>query len=74
VIENEIAGIEGVDKLTSQSRDERASINVEFNADRDMDAAANDVRDRVSRAWRALPDEADPPQMTEGRRVAPTRS
>ncbi|HMA10465.1 MAG TPA: efflux RND transporter permease subunit, partial [Steroidobacteraceae bacterium] len=63
VIENEVAGLEGVDKLTSQSRDERASINVQFNADRDMDSAANDVRDRVTRIMARLPDEADPPQI-----------
>ena len=63
VIENEVAGLEGVDKLTSQSRDERASINVQFNADRNMDSAANDVRDRVTRIMARLPDEADPPQI-----------
>jgi multidrug efflux pump len=63
VIENEVAGLEGVDKLTSQSRDELASINVQFNADRDMDAAANDVRDRVTRIMARLPEEADPPQI-----------
>jgi len=63
VIENEVAGLEGVDKLTSQSRDERASINVQFNGNRDMDSAANDVRDRVTRIMARLPDEADPPQI-----------
>jgi multidrug efflux pump len=63
VLENEIAGLEGVDKLTSQSRDEQASINVQFTADRDVDDAANDVRDRVSRVMARLPDEADPPQI-----------
>jgi multidrug efflux pump len=63
VIENEVAGLEGVDKLTSQSRDERASVNVQFTADRDVDAAANDVRDRVSRVMSRLPAEADAPQI-----------
>ncbi len=63
VLENEIAGLEGIDKLTSQSRDESASINVQFTADRDVDDAANDVRDRVSRVMSRLPDEADPPQI-----------
>ena len=63
MLENEVAGLEGVDKLTSQSRDERASINVQFTADRDVDDAANDVRDRVSRVMARLPDEADPPQI-----------
>ncbi|HXR51675.1 MAG TPA: efflux RND transporter permease subunit, partial [Steroidobacteraceae bacterium] len=63
IIENEVAGLEGVDKLTSQSRDERASINVQFNASRDMDSAANDVRDRITRILGRLPDEADAPQI-----------
>ena len=63
VLENEIAGLEGIDKLSSQSRDENASINVQFTADRNVDDAANDVRDRVSRVLARLPDEADPPQI-----------
>jgi multidrug efflux pump len=63
VIENEVAGLEGVDKLTSQTRDERAQINVQFNTDRSIDDAANDVRDRITRIMARLPDEADPPQI-----------
>ena len=38
VIENEISGIEGVERLNSSSRDERSQINVEFSLDRDLDA------------------------------------
>ncbi len=63
VIENEVAGLEGVDKLTSRSRDERSDINVQFTTGRDIDAAANDVRDRVARVMGRLPDEADPPRI-----------
>jgi multidrug efflux pump len=63
VIENEVAGLEGVDKLTSRSRDERSEIGVQFTTDRNMDDAANDVRDRVTRIMARLPDEADPPQI-----------
>jgi multidrug efflux pump len=63
IIENEVAGLEGVDKLTSSSRDERSQITVQFNSNRDMDAAANDVRDRVTRVAARLPEEADPPQI-----------
>jgi multidrug efflux pump len=63
LIENEVAGLEGVDKLTSSSRDERAQISVQFTADRNIDAAANDVRDRVTRVVGRLPEEADPPQI-----------
>ena len=65
VIENEIAGIEGVERLNSSSRDERSQINVEFTLDRDLDAAANDVRERLSRVVQRLPLEADPSQITK---------
>ncbi|MEO6079767.1 MAG: efflux RND transporter permease subunit [Steroidobacteraceae bacterium] len=63
ILENEIAGLEGVDKLTSQSRDERSQVIVQFTASRDIDSAANDVRDRITRIMARLPDEADPPQI-----------
>ena len=63
LIENEVAGLEGVDKITSQSRDERSQINVTFTANRDIDSAANDVRDRVTRVAARLPNESDPPQI-----------
>ena len=65
VLENEIAGIEGIDKLTSSSRDESASLNIEFTPDRNIDSAANDVRDRVARVQARLPPEADPPQINK---------
>jgi multidrug efflux pump len=65
VLENEIAGIEGIDKLNSSSRDEQSSLNIEFTPDRDMESAANDVRDRVARVLARLPDEADPPQISK---------
>src|SRR5688572_9453948 len=65
IIENEISGIEGVERLNSSSRDERSQINVEFNLERDLDSAANDVRERLSRVAGRLPLEADPPQITK---------
>jgi multidrug efflux pump len=65
VIENEISGIEGVERLNSASRDERSQINVEFSLDRDLDSAANDVRERLSRVAGRLPLEADPSQITK---------
>ena len=65
VLEDEISGIEGVEKLTSSSLDQFARINVEFSFDRDLDAAANDVRERVSRVSARLPEEADAPQVTK---------
>jgi multidrug efflux pump len=65
IMENEISGIEGVERLNSASRDERSQINVEFTLDRDLDSAANDVRERLSRVAQRLPLEADPPQITK---------
>ena len=65
VLEDEVSGLEGVVKMTSRSQDERSTITMEFTLDRDIDGAANDVRERVSRVLRALPEEADPPQITK---------
>jgi multidrug efflux pump len=65
VIEDRIAGIEGIEKITSSSVDERSNINVEFSVDRDVDSAANDIRDRVSRVANALPEEADVPEIAK---------
>jgi len=65
VIEDVISGIEGIQKLTSTSRDERSDIRVEFVLTRDIDSAANDIRDRVSRVVDQLPFEADPPEIAK---------
>ena len=65
VVEDVISGIEGIKKLTSTSRDERSDIRVEFSLERDIDAAANDIRDRVSRVVDQLPTEADPPEIAK---------
>jgi multidrug efflux pump len=63
VIEDSIAGIEGILKIESDSEDERSSVRIEFDVARDLDGAANDVRDRVSRVVANLPEEADPPEI-----------
>jgi multidrug efflux pump len=60
-LEQVINGIAGIRTLSSESREERSSISVEFTLDSDLDAAANDVRDRVARAARSLPVDANPP-------------
>ncbi|HXV11736.1 MAG TPA: efflux RND transporter permease subunit [Burkholderiales bacterium] len=60
-LEDSISGIEGVKTLKSVSREEVSQITVEFVSNRDPDAAANDVRDRVSRARGRLPDEVEEP-------------
>src|SRR5690606_37023948 len=64
-IEQQVAGIQGVERITSSSRDGRSRVTIEFSLDRDIDAAANDVRDRVSRVTGRLPDQADPPQVSK---------
>lgn len=64
-LEDQLSGIEGVDVMTSRSRSERSLINVKFNLSRDPDAAAADVRDKVSRARRYLPDEIDEPIISK---------
>jgi len=64
-LEDQISGIEGVDVMTSRSRSERSYINVKFHLSRDPDAAAAEVRDKVSRARRFLPDEIDEPVISK---------
>ncbi|PKK82963.1 MAG: acriflavin resistance protein [candidate division Zixibacteria bacterium HGW-Zixibacteria-1] len=64
-LEESINGISGIRSLTSTSRDGRSSIRVEFELGVNMEAAANDVRDRVSRAQRNLPTDVDPPIISK---------
>lgn len=64
-IEQQVAGIPGVDRISSTSRDGRSSVRIEFNLGRDIDDAANDVRDRVSRVVGRLPDQAQPPEVAK---------
>lgn len=64
-LEESINGIAGIRSLTSTSRDGRSIITVEFNVDVDLETAANDVRDRVSRAINQIPPDADPPVVTK---------
>ena len=64
-LEESINGIAGIKNLTSVSRDGRSTITVEFELEVDLEAAANDVRDRVSRALSTLPFDADPPVVSK---------
>jgi len=64
-IEEEVNAVAGIRTLTSTSREGRSSITVEFDLDADLEAAANDVRDRVSRAIRSLPPDAEPPVISK---------
>ncbi len=63
LIEDSISGIEGVRSITSQSADGISTIAVEFRISRDIDGAANDVRDRVSGIANLLPEEVDAPRI-----------
>ena len=65
VLEDSIAGIEGIDTLTSISRAGESQITVTFTLDRDPDDAASDVRDRVSRVRSRLPDEVEESQVAK---------
>ena len=60
-IEDALSGIEGIDYISSVSRAESSQVTVRFQLDRDADAAASDVRDRVAQSRRQLPQEADDP-------------
>jgi multidrug efflux pump len=64
-LEESLAGIEGIDFMSSISRPEESQITIQFNIDRDPDIAANDVRDRVARARGTLPDEVDEPVIAK---------
>ena len=63
LIEDRIAGVEGIRTIESSSRDGRSRVTVEFSVDRDIDGAANDLRDRISGLLDNLPVEADPPEI-----------
>jgi multidrug efflux pump len=64
-LEEQINGIQGIKSLTSTSADGRSNITVEFEVGADLEAAANDVRDKVSGAQRSLPPDADPPVVSK---------
>lgn len=63
IIEDRIAGIEGISFMSSESSDGSSTITIEFTTSRDIDAAANDIRDRISGILDNIPVEADPPEV-----------
>jgi multidrug efflux pump len=63
LIEERIAGVEGIRSISSQSEDGRSVVTIEFSTGRDIDGAANDIRDRISTIVADLPVEADPPEI-----------
>jgi multidrug efflux pump len=65
VLEEQFATLEGVKSLKSSSREQGSVITIEFELNRNVDEAANDVRDRVSRVRSALPREIDDPVISK---------
>ena len=65
VLESSIAGIEGIETMTSSSEPEESRITVRFRLATDPDVAASDVRDRVSRVRGRLPDEIEEPVIAK---------
>lgn len=65
VLEDSLSGMEGVTLMTSQSRSERSQINISFDVQRDPDAAAADVRDKVARVRARLPSEVTEPVIAK---------
>ncbi|NLT72376.1 MAG: efflux RND transporter permease subunit [Verrucomicrobiaceae bacterium] len=64
-LEENLNAVAGIRSLTSVSREGRSTITVEFDIGADLEVAANDVRDKVARAQRDLPPDADPPTVTK---------
>lgn len=62
-LEKEINSIDGIRNISSTSSQGSSNINIEFNLDKDLEAAANDVRDKVSQAVRRLPQDIDAPPV-----------
>ncbi|SFC13436.1 multidrug efflux pump [Marinospirillum celere] len=69
-IEDQLAGIEGIEFIESNSARGVSRIVITFNERRDLDNAANDVREAVSRVTRTLPDDADTPRVQKRNAVA----
>jgi multidrug efflux pump len=65
VLEDSLSGIEGVDVITSLSRQEQSQITINFVLSRDADSAAADVRDKVSRVRQRLPQGIDEPVIAK---------
>jgi multidrug efflux pump len=65
ILEEELSTVEGLRTLTSSSQEQVSNITLEFNLDRDVEAAAQDVRDKVSRVRDRLPEDVDEPVVAK---------
>jgi HAE1 family hydrophobic/amphiphilic exporter-1 len=64
-IEDAVMSVQGVKEISSSARQGRATLNVEFDLDRDIDVAVNEVQTKIAQAQRLLPREIDPPIVTK---------
>jgi multidrug efflux pump len=65
VLEEELSSVEGVRTMTSASQEQTSTITLEFNLGREIEAAAQDVRDKVARARGRLPEDIDEPVVAK---------
>jgi hydrophobe/amphiphile efflux-1 (HAE1) family protein len=65
IVEDAVTSAEGVREVTSTSRQGQANVTVEFDLNRNIDAALQDVQTRVAQAARRMPREIDPPVITK---------
>ena len=65
IIEGQISGIDGIESISSVSRDGRSKVTIEFKADKEINEAANDVRDAISRILENLPKDSSPPEISK---------
>jgi hydrophobe/amphiphile efflux-1 (HAE1) family protein len=65
IIEDAVMSVEGIKEVTSNSQQGQAQITVEFNLNRDIDAALQEVQTKISQAQKNLPDDIDPPIVTK---------
>ena len=65
IIEAQISGIDGIESISSVSRDGRSKVTIEFVTEKNINEAANDVRDSISRILENLPKDSNPPEISK---------
>ena len=65
IIEDQINGIDGIEAINSSSNDGSSRVSVEFRVGTDIEVAANDIRDKISRVARSLPEDVELPQISK---------
>src|SRR3989338_6864620 len=65
IVEESVMAVEGIRSISSVSRQERGTVTIEFDLDRDIDVAVQEVQTKIAQARRLLPDDMDPPIVTK---------